>query len=83
MLTGAASAACTDSAKYGFLQGESADLVHFRLVRSLHVVLGQKIDCRLAELGEIVPHGWCLSCSYPFFVVLLGQVLVTYLEARL
>ena len=64
MPAGAASAARTDSAN-GFLQNESAALLHFRLVRSLHIVLGEKIDCRLAELGELLPQGRCLCCGYP------------------
>ncbi len=62
MPTGAARAARTDSAK-SFLQSESAAL-DYRLVRALHVVLGQKIDCRLAELGEMLPQGRCLCCGY-------------------
>ena len=81
MLTGAARAARTDSAKNGFLRSESAAL-DYRLVRALHVVLGQKIDDRLAELGEMLPPGWSFCWGYPLFVALLGQALVTYLEAR-
>ena len=81
MLTGAVSAARTDSAKYGFLPSESAAL-DYRLVRALHVVLGQKIDCRLAELGEILPPGRSLCWGYPFFFAIFGQALVTHLEAR-
>lgn len=80
MPAGAARAACTDSAN-GFLRSESAAL-DYRLVRALHVVLGQKIDDRLAELGEMLPPGWSFCWGYPFFVALLGQALVTYLEAR-
>ncbi len=81
MLTGAVSAARTDSAKNGFLQSESAAL-DYRLVRALHVALGRKIDRRLAELGGLLPPGRSFCWGYPFFVALLGQSLVTHLEAR-
>ncbi len=63
MPAGAARAARTDSAN-GFLRSESAAL-DYRLVRALHFVLGQKIDCRLAELDGMLPHGRCLCCDYP------------------
>ena len=75
-----ARAARTDSAN-DFLQSESAAL-DYRLVRALHIVLGQKIDGRLAELGEMLPPGRSLCWGYPFFVAIFGQALVTHLEAR-
>ena len=128
MLTGAVSAAHRTDSANGVLRSESAALLHFRLVKGLHLILGQKIDFRLAELGELVPHGRCLCCGYPsdadiclccqggcwppfnpifrcelqarlawyalevvlltalglkpLFVAILGQTLVTHLEAR-
>ena len=81
MLTGAVRPASTDSAN-GVLRSESVALLHFRLVKGLHLILGQKIDVRLIELGEMLPQGRTFGWGYPFFVVLLGQVLVTHLEAR-
>ena len=81
MLTGAVSAARTDSAKNGLLLCESAAL-DYRLVRALHFVLGRKIDRRLAELDGMLPPGRSFCWGYPFFVALLSQALVTYLEAR-
>ena len=80
MPAGAARAARTDSAN-GFLRSESAAL-DYRLVRALHVVLGEKIDDRLAELDEMLPPGGSFCWGYPFFVALLGQALVPHLEAR-
>lgn len=81
MPAGAARAARTDSAN-GFLRSESAAL-DYRLVRALHFVLLQKIDDRLAELGEMLPPGRSFRWGYPFFVAILGQALVTHLEARI
>ncbi len=81
IITGAASAARTDSAINGFLRSESAAL-DYCLVRALHVVLDQKIVDRLAELDEMLPPGRSLCWGYPFFVAIFGQALVTHLEAR-
>ena len=81
MLSGAASAASRTDSANRFLRSESTAL-HFRLVRALHVVLGQKIDDRLAELDKMLPPGGSFCWGYPFFVAILGQALVTHPEAR-